>query len=61
MWWDNTGGNLTPIGSSAGVISVSLSKSYGHEITTKDWVKYGTVTGVASMAVCKLFILVGAV
>jgi len=61
LWWAlamgvGMGGNITPIGSSANVITVSLSKRYGHEITTKDWLKLGTLTGIASMIVCTLFL-----
>lgn len=63
LWWAlamgvGMGGNITPIGSSANVITVSLSKRYGYEITNKDWLKFGTLTGVASMSVCTLFLLV---
>ena len=63
IWWAlamgvGMGGNITPIGSSAGVISLALSKRYGHEITNRDWIKFGTITGIASMAICTLFLLV---
>ncbi len=63
IWWAlamgvGMGGNITPIGSSAGVISLALSKRYGHEITNKDWVKFGTITGIASMAVCTAFLFI---
>jgi len=63
LWWAlamgaGMGGNITPIGSSAGVITISLSKRFGHEITTKEWLKFGTITGIASIAVCTLFLLV---
>jgi len=63
LWWAlamgvGMGGNITPIGSSAGVITLSLSKKYGHEITTREWLKFGTITGIASMAICTLFLLI---
>ena len=63
LWWAlamgvGIGGNLTPIGSSAGVISLSLSKRYGYEITNREWFGMGMVTGVASLVVCTLFIYV---
>jgi len=63
LWWAlamgvGMGGNITPIGSSAGIITLSLSKRYGHEITTKEWLKFGTVTGIASMAVCTVFLFI---
>ena len=63
LWWAlamgvGMGGNATPIGSSAGVITLSLSKRYGHEISTKDWVKFGTLVAIASMAVCTAFLFI---
>ncbi|HHH80120.1 MAG TPA: citrate transporter [Thermoplasmatales archaeon] len=63
LWWAlamgvGLGGNITPIGSSAGVITMSLSKRYGHGITNREWLKFGTVTGIASMAVCTAFLLI---
>jgi len=61
LWWAlamgvGMGGNITPIGSSAGVVTVSLSKRYGHGITTKEWLKFGTITGVVGMTVCTAFL-----
>ncbi len=61
LWWAlamgvGMGGNITPIGSSAGVITVTLSKRYGHEIMGREWVKFGTVVGIVSMGVCTLFL-----
>ena len=61
LWWAlamgvGMGGNITPIGSSANVVTISLSKRYGHEIHTKDWILYGTLTGIASLAVCTAFL-----
>jgi len=63
LWWAlamgvGMGGNITPIGSSAGVIALSLSKRYGHEIGIKDWIKFGTLVGFASMTICSLILLV---
>jgi len=63
LWWAlamgvGMGGNITPIGSSAGVITLSLSKRYGHNITNREWLKFGTITGIASMTVCTLFLLI---
>ncbi len=62
LWWAlamgvGMGGNITPIGSSAGVITLALSKRYGHEITGKDWLKFGTLVGIMSMIVCTFFLL----
>ena len=61
LWWAlamgvGMGGNITPIGSSAGVVTVSLSKRYGHGITTKEWLKFGTITGIVGMTVCTAFL-----
>lgn len=63
LWWAlamgvGMGGNITPIGSSANVVTLSLSKRYGHEIKNKDWLKFGTLTGIVSMAVCTLFLFI---
>ena len=63
LWWAlamgvGMGGNITPIGSSAGVITLTLSKRYGHEITIKEWFKFGTLTGIISMVVCTLFLFI---
>lgn len=62
IWWAlamgvGMGGNVTPIGSSANVVTVSLSKRYGHEITNKEWVKFGSTTGIASMVIATVFLL----
>ena len=62
FWWAlamgvGMGGNITPIGSSAGVIATGLSKRYGHEISTREWLKFGTLVGVATMTVCSFFLL----
>ncbi len=61
LWWAlamgvGMGGNITPVGSSAGVVTVSLSKRYGHGITTKEWLKFGTITGIVGMTVCTAFL-----
>jgi len=63
FWWAlamgvGMGGNITPIGSSANVITVSLSRRFGYEIRNRDWLLYGTITGVISMAVCSVFLLI---
>ena len=59
LWWAlimgaDIGGNITPIGSSAGVITVGLAKKLGYEIENKDWFRIGTTTGIASLTVCTL-------
>ncbi len=62
LWWAlvmgaDIGGNLTPIGSSAGVISIGLSRKLGYDISNKEWIKMGSVTGLASLVVCSLSLL----
>ncbi len=61
LWWAlalgvGLGGNITPIGSSAGVISISLSRRYGYHITNRNWFSFGSIVGVASMAVGTAFL-----
>ncbi len=61
FWWAlamgvGMGGNITPIGSSAGVITLSLSKRYGHEIHARDWLMFGTVMGIVGMVICSVFL-----
>ncbi len=63
LWWAlamgvGMGGNITPIGSSAGVITMSLSRRYGHGITNREWLKFGTLIGIVCMVVCTLFLFI---
>ena len=63
LWWAlamgvGMGGNITPIGSSAGVITLSLSKAYGYGINNKDWLKFGTAIGFISMVICSIFLVI---
>jgi Na+/H+ antiporter NhaD/arsenite permease-like protein len=63
LWWAlaigvGVGGNLTYIGSSAGVVTVSLSKKYGYEVSNKEWFKFGVPVGILSLVVCSLYIMV---
>ncbi len=63
LWWAlalgvGLGGNITPIGSSAGVVSISLSKRYGYSISNMEWFKFGSLVGVATMAVGTAFLFV---
>ncbi len=63
LWWAlamgvGLGGNITPIGSSAGVVSLSLSRRYGYHITNKEWFKYGTIVGIATLVVGSAFLFV---
>ncbi len=63
LWWAlalgvGLGGNITPIGSSAGVVSLSISKRYGYHITDKDWFRFGATVGIATMLVGTAFLFV---
>ncbi len=62
LWWAlamgvGMGGNITPIGSSANVVTVSLSQRYGHEISLREWLKFGIPTGLGCLTVCTCFLL----
>ncbi len=61
LWWAlalgvGLGGNITPIGSSAGVVSLSLSKKFGYEIRNHDWFRFGGVVGILTLAVGTAFL-----
>ncbi len=61
LWWAlalgvGLGGNITPIGSSAGVVSISMSKRYGYDITNRDWFKFGSLVGITTMLVGTAFL-----
>ncbi|OYT58801.1 citrate transporter [Euryarchaeota archaeon ex4484_178] len=61
LWWAlamgvGLGGNITPIGSSAGVISISLSRRYGYSITNKHWFSFGSLVAFVSMLVGTAFL-----
>jgi Na+/H+ antiporter NhaD/arsenite permease-like protein len=64
LWWAlalgaGFGGNGTPLGSTAGVITVSMSEKTRFPITMKTWLKYGLpvmiITGVVASAWFLLF------
>jgi len=52
------GGNGTPIGSSAGVIVVSMAERAGHPITPREWMKVGLPMLVATCIVATIFIVI---
>ena len=63
LWWAlvigaDIGGNITPIGSSAGVISIGLAKKLGYAINNKEWAKMGTTSGIASLVVGTFSLLI---
>jgi Na+/H+ antiporter NhaD/arsenite permease-like protein len=66
LWWALTlgadfGGNLTLIGSSAGVVAAGISAKFGYQLTIKKWIKVGfpftIVTIVVGMVSLSLFTL----
>jgi Na+/H+ antiporter NhaD/arsenite permease-like protein len=52
------GGNATPIGSSANVMTVAISERGPRPITTAEWVKVGLPVMVITCAVATVFIIV---
>ena len=63
LWWAlalgvGLGGNITPIGSSAGVVSLSLSKRYGYTIRNHDWFRFGGIVGVITLVVGTGFLFI---
>ncbi|CAN5656279.1 ArsB/NhaD family transporter [soil metagenome] len=69
LWWAlalgaDLGGNLTLIGSSAGVVAVGISAKYGFRLTFNQWFKIGlpftimtVIIGMVSLSVFTLFSL----
>mgnify|MGYP001159897350 CR=1 FL=1 len=49
------GGNATPIGSSANVMTVSISEKAGHKITTAEWMRVGLPVMLITCAVGTIF------
>ena len=52
------GGNATPIGSSANVMTVAISERGSHPITTKEWAKVGLPVMLITCTVATLFMIV---
>ena len=51
------GGNATPIGSSANVMTVSIAERGAHPITTKEWMRVGLPVMVITCVVATIFII----
>jgi len=51
------GGNGTPIGSTANVVTVSLSEKTRHAISTKEWLRVGTPVMILTCGVSTIFLL----
>jgi len=63
MWWAlalgvGFGGNATPIGSSAGVVTVGIADKYDYHISMKDWAEIGIPSTLISLIIATLFIVV---
>ena len=63
LWWAlvmgaDIGGNITPIGSSAGVVGLGLSRKLGFEIKNREWFRMGTTTGILSLVFCTLSLFI---
>ena len=52
------GGNATPIGSSANVMTVSISERGGHSITTAEWMRVGLPVMLITCVVATIFMVV---
>jgi Na+/H+ antiporter NhaD/arsenite permease-like protein len=53
LWWAlavgvGFGANLTPLGSAANVVAISLSESVGERLSFRRWLKSGSLVGLAS-------------
>jgi Na+/H+ antiporter NhaD/arsenite permease-like protein len=51
------GGNATPIGSSANVMTVSISEKGGHKITTAEWIRVGLPVMFLTCCVATVFMV----
>ncbi|RLF48535.1 MAG: citrate transporter [Thermoplasmata archaeon] len=61
LWWAlalgvGFGGNATPIGSSAGVIVISLSHRFGYPISTREWFRYALPASAVSILIATAYI-----
>ena len=63
LWWAlalgaGFGGNGTPIGASANILAIALSKQAGRPITFRTWVRCGAPVTIVSCAVGTVVFLV---
>lgn len=59
LWWAlamgvGFGGNSTPIGSAAGIVTIGLASKFGYDISLKDWFKIGFPTAMFSLAIATM-------
>ena len=50
------GGNATPIGSSANVMTISISERGGHKISTKEWLAVGVPVMIITCAIATIVV-----
>ena len=63
LWWALSlgaclGGNFTYVGASANIVTVSISKKYGEEITFLEFMKTGTVVTLIALSVSSIYLVV---
>lgn len=61
LWWAlaigaGFGGNATPIGASANVITLGLSEKLGYRITFREWLKIGGLTVIISCFIGMIYV-----
>ena len=64
LWWAlaigvGFGANLTPLGSAANVVVVSMSESLGDKLTFRRWASKGTWIALATCGLGTVALLVG--
>lgn len=62
LWWAlamgvGFGGNSTPIGSAAGIVTVGLSSKFGVDISLKEWVRIGFPTAMMSLVIASVVLI----
>ncbi len=63
LWWSlalgaDLGGNATPIGASANLVIIGLAARYGEPIRFLQFVRYGSVTALATIALSAAYVYV---
>lgn len=63
LWWAlamgvGFGGNATPIGSAAGIVTVGLANKYNIDISLKEWVRVGIPAAMISLLLCTFVLIV---
>jgi Na+/H+ antiporter NhaD/arsenite permease-like protein len=64
LWWALAlgaclGGNLTLVGASANIVVANLAKRAGHEITFREFFRYGSVVVVESLVIATAYLWLG--